>query len=143
MSFRQLTNPLHSRRVFVLHIRFFILIDKKFKSLFQRIFAIFFMFCTTAVSKRCSETISFPRMRQSRRPCSSLDSAKLRSIFSFHFTYIFLTSLVFYNNFSLDARQTSCYNRINYHYYYLYEIIFYFLGGHCNDRFVVYVFDPK
>lgn len=50
--------------VFVIHIKFLIFVDKKCKSLLQRIFAIFFMFCTAAVSKHCSETLSFPRIRQ-------------------------------------------------------------------------------
>ena len=35
--------------IFVIHIKFLILIDKKCISLFQRILAIFFMFCTAAV----------------------------------------------------------------------------------------------
>ena len=52
------------RWVFVIHIKFLILIDKKCKSLFQRIFAIFFIFCTAEVSKHCSETLSFPHVRQ-------------------------------------------------------------------------------
>ena len=52
------------RWVFVIHIKFLIFVDKKCKSLLQRIFAIFFMFCTAAVSKHCSETLSFPRIRQ-------------------------------------------------------------------------------
>lgn len=62
---RQITDkPTIFRWVFVIHIKFLIFIDKKCKSLLQRIFAIFFMFCTAAVSKHCSETLSFPRIRQ-------------------------------------------------------------------------------
>ena len=56
--------PTIFRWVFVIHIKFLIFVDKKCKSLLQRIFAIFFMFCTAAVSKHCSETLSFPRIRQ-------------------------------------------------------------------------------
>ena len=56
--------PTIFRWVFVIHVKFLIFVDKKCKSLLQRIFAIFFMFCTAAVSKHCSETLSFPRIRQ-------------------------------------------------------------------------------
>ncbi|MDY4214419.1 MAG: DegV family protein, partial [Eubacteriales bacterium] len=42
--------PTIFRWVFVIHIKFLIFVDKKCKSLLQRIFAIFFMFCTAAVS---------------------------------------------------------------------------------------------
>ena len=64
-TFLQITDkPTIFRWVFVIHIKFLIFVDKKCKSLLQRIFAIFFMFCTAAVSKHCSETLSFPRIRQ-------------------------------------------------------------------------------
>ena len=56
--------PTIFRWVFVVYIRCLISVDKKRISLFQRIFAIFFIFCTAAVSRHCSETLSFPRMRQ-------------------------------------------------------------------------------
>ena len=62
--FQTTDKPTIFRWVFVVYIRFLIIVDKKCISLFQRIFAIFFMFCTAAVSKHCSETLSFPRIRQ-------------------------------------------------------------------------------
>ena len=45
--------------------------------------AIFFMFWQAAVRRACSLAFFIPRNRQQRSPCSSFESAKLRSIFSF------------------------------------------------------------
>ena len=56
--------PTIFRWVCVVYIRFLIILDRNCLPLFQRIFAIFFIFCTAAVSKHCSETLSFPRIRQ-------------------------------------------------------------------------------
>ena len=57
--------------------------DRMGWSFFQRIRAIFFIFCTAAVRRHCSSTLASPRIRQYRAPCSSLDSAKLRSLVLF------------------------------------------------------------